>query len=154
MSPTDYWLAPPDWPCVLFTAAAPVSDFVRQSLGSALPGLADSSQRMSLRATCFLLAFTLDLSVLAAVEPAAAPLVVALMPVAPLPLYASAPLRDDVLLSLIGLGLSAVVPLPLETEPLALRDADRVVVVVAEVEPLSVVPLLTVAGTPTRAGPR
>jgi len=51
----------PDWPWVLLTAAAPVPDFSRQSLGISFRfGYFDASQRPSFWATCF--DFSLDLS--------------------------------------------------------------------------------------------
>ena len=44
---------PPDWPCVLLTALAPVPDLSRHSLGIALrEAYFDSSQRLSFCATC------------------------------------------------------------------------------------------------------
>jgi hypothetical protein len=70
-----------------------------------------------------------------------------------LPLYESEPLRDDVLLSLVGLGLSAAVPSPLEGEPLAAAGLDEGEDVPegAEVAPLSEVLLRVLDETPEAA---
>jgi hypothetical protein len=103
---------------------------------------------MSLRATCFFFAFTLDLSVLAVVAAALLVPLLALRLVVPpvlaevLPLNESEPLREEVSLSLTGLGLSVAVPLPLDGIPLELigvEGADAVLDGAAVVDPFSAV---------------
>jgi hypothetical protein len=137
----------PDWPCVLFVAAAPVSEREEQSAGSVLPGFADWSQRESLRATCFFFEVVFD-EVLSRLELVlesvpAEPEFDELAPLeVPVPALDDVPLRDDVFVSFVGDGLlSRLEPddvepvLPVDDE-LPMPADDEVPAPLSDVEPL------------------